>query len=64
MFALTSGIRHTKAPIITAIKDAGIFFKSFGQIIRIASPSSPTPNAQGLKVEKCSKIKATFRSFQ
>ena len=52
MLALTTEIRHTSAPTITAISDAGIFLKIFGQTIRIASPRSPTPNAQKLKVEK------------
>ena len=60
MFAVTSGIMQTKEPTITAMSDAGTFFKSFGQTIRIASPNKPMPNAQGLKVEKCSKINASF----
>ena len=60
VLALTIGIRQTNAPTITAINDAGIFLRIFGDIISIASPSIPTPNAQILKVEMFSKTSISF----
>ena len=51
VFAVIAGIRQTKAPTITAIREPGIFFEIFGQKIKMARPITPTTIAQTLTVE-------------